>query len=222
MQSSGEHAGASRFDRVASDWDANPTRVALARAVTEAIRQAVALEPGMRVLDFGAGTGLVTLGLSPFVGRLMAVDTSGEMLRQLDAKIQALGIGNVRTMRVGGEEPPLRAAPYDLVVSSMVLHHIADVPLTLRRLRDCLRPGGQVALADLEREDGTFHADRDGVHHDGFEPAIFSGWLRDAGFVDVASHEIHRVTRSIPDGAPRCYPVFLATGRAAESRQPPG
>ena len=52
-----------RFDRVAAEWDASPTRVALARAVVEAIRAAVPLDAEMRALDFGAGTGLVTLGL---------------------------------------------------------------------------------------------------------------------------------------------------------------
>ena len=52
-----------RFDRVAGEWDANPARVALARAVTEAIRASVPLRPDMAVMDFGAGTGLVTLGL---------------------------------------------------------------------------------------------------------------------------------------------------------------
>jgi len=65
-----------RFDRAAAEWDANPARVALARAVAEAIRKAVPLRPDMNVLDFGAGTGLVTLGLLSSVGRLTAVDAS--------------------------------------------------------------------------------------------------------------------------------------------------
>jgi precorrin-6B methylase 2 len=52
-----------RFDRLAAEWDANPGRVALTQAVVAAIRNAVPLRPDMRALDFGAGTGLVTLGL---------------------------------------------------------------------------------------------------------------------------------------------------------------
>ena len=50
-----------RFDRVAAEWDSNPDRVALAGAVAKAIRKAVPLRADMCTLDFGAGTGLLTL-----------------------------------------------------------------------------------------------------------------------------------------------------------------
>jgi len=76
-----------RFDRLAAEWDANPGRVAIAKAVTAAIRNAVTLRPDMVAMDFGAGTGLVTLGLLSDVGSLTAVDASGEMLRLLDEKL---------------------------------------------------------------------------------------------------------------------------------------
>ena len=57
-----------RFDRAAAQWDNNPMRVARSKTVAESIRQAVPLRTDMQVLDFGAGTGLLTLALHPFVG----------------------------------------------------------------------------------------------------------------------------------------------------------
>jgi ubiquinone/menaquinone biosynthesis C-methylase UbiE len=203
-----------RFDRVAAEWDANPTRVALARAVTDAIRKAVSLRPDMHVLDFGAGSGLVTLGLLPHVGSLLAVDTSGEMVRVLEAKLKALQIGNVRTVQCEINAMSLPVAAFDLVVSSMVLHHIADVPGTLQRLRPALRPGGWIALADLEPEDGSFHADATGVYHHGIDREELCRWLQAAGFVDPTAREAHRIVRPAPGGGSRDYPVFLVTGRA--------
>jgi len=203
-----------RFDRVAAEWDANPGRVLLARAVVESIRIAVALRPDMNAMDFGAGTGLVTLGLLPYVGNLTAVDASGEMLRVLDEKLKALGIGNVHTMLCDIAKTPMPAATFDLIVSSMVLHHIPDVSEALQRLRPCLRPGGWIALADLESEDGTFHSDSTGVYHHGFDRDEVCRWLQDAGFVDTTVREAHRIVRPSGDGRTREYPVFLVTGRA--------
>ena len=203
-----------RFDRVAAEWDSNPGRVVLARAVTAAIRKAVALRPDMNAMDFGAGTGLVTLALLPYVGSITAVDASGEMLRMLDEKLKALRIGNVHTMPCDIAKTTLPAAEFDLIVSSMVLHHIPDVSQTLRRLRPCLRSGGWIALADLDSENGTFHSDSTGVFHHGFDRGEICRWLQAAGFMDTTAREAHRIVRPSADGQSHEYPVFLVTGRA--------
>ncbi len=206
--------GRARFDRAAAEWDANPGRVALARAVVAALRQAVPLRADLQVLDFGAGTGLVTLGLSPHVAHLTAMDTSREMLRMLDEKLKALKIANVQTSFCDIANAALPAAKFDLIVSSMVLHHLPDVPRALQHLRASLRPGGWIALADLDAEDGTFHADKAGVFHQGFDREEVRRWFQAAGFTDTAAREAHRIVRPAADGSAREYSVFLVTGRA--------
>lgn len=203
-----------RFDKVASEWDANATRVALAKGIVAAIWEAVPLRPDMNALDVGAGTGLVTLGLLPCVRELTALDASQEMLRVLDGKLKALGVTNVRTRCCDIAATALAAAQYDLIVSSMALHHIPDVRRALQLLRPCLRSGGWVALADLDAEDGTFHADATGVYHKGFDREEVQAWLREAGFADTAAREAYRIVRPSADGHPREYPVFLLTARA--------
>ncbi|MDZ4199132.1 MAG: class I SAM-dependent methyltransferase [Kiritimatiellia bacterium] len=207
-------AVSARFDRVAEQWDSKPERVALARAVTGAIRKTVPLRPDMNVMDFGAGTGLVTLGILPFVGRLTAVDTSAEMRRVLNEKLNALRIENVHIRPPDSDNHPLPHADFDLVVSSMVLHHLPDVPLTLRQFHSNLRAGGWIALADLDAEDGTFHSDPTGIVHNGFDRDEVGRWLQTAGFVEIRSQDAHRMERSSSDGIKRNYTVFLITGRA--------
>jgi trans-aconitate methyltransferase len=96
--------------------------------------------------------------------------------------------------------------PYDLIVSSMTLHHIADVPALFRRFVKHLHPGGQVALADLDEEDGTFHEDATGVHHHGFSREHIHGWLADAGF-----RQIRVETATVTAKENKDYPVFLAS-----------
>jgi protein-L-isoaspartate O-methyltransferase len=65
----------SRFDLNAADWDSNPGRAALTMAVSNCMREALPLDPSMRVMDYGAGTGIVALQMSPVVGEVVAVDT---------------------------------------------------------------------------------------------------------------------------------------------------
>jgi len=212
MMTTGIDEVQARFDRVASGWDSNPARVALAKGVAEAIRKVVPITLDMAVLDFGAGTGLLTLGLLPYVSSVTAVDASGEMLKVLADKLKALKIGNVRTLHSDIGRQPLPAAEYSLVVSSMVLHHIENVQEILKQLRQCLRPGGRIALADLDSEDGSFHPDPTGVFHHGFDRGQICQWLEAAGFTEVTSHDAYRMTRLQPDGSIREYPVFLVTG----------
>lgn len=215
MTETGLDAVRKRFDSVAAEWDANPSRVALAKGVVSAIQKAVPLRADMNVLDFGAGTGLVTLGLLPSIGSLTALDASPEMLRVLEGKLNALGVGNVRTLCCDITTTPLASAQFDLVVSSMALHHVSDVRLAFQRLRPCLRTGGWIALADLDTEDGTFHTDATGVYHNGLDREQVGRWLRQAGFKDTVTGDAYRIVRPSANGQAREYPVFLVTGRAA-------
>ncbi len=85
-----------------------------------------------------------------------------------------------------------------------------DLPALFRTFRSILRPGGRVALADLDREDGTFHKPEiTDVHHLGFERGDIRAQLLNAGFegIEDATAFVHRRNG-------REYPVFLVTGRA--------
>jgi 2-polyprenyl-3-methyl-5-hydroxy-6-metoxy-1,4-benzoquinol methylase len=172
----------------------------------------------MAALDFGAGTGLVSLGLLPFVGAVTAVDASREMVRVLCEKAAALGVTNLHTLLCDVGEVKLPPERFDLVVSSMVLHHLPDVVDVLRHVRPALRPGGWIALADLDAEDGTFHADPTGIYHTGFDRETMCQWLGEAGFTDAASCDAYRITRPSSDGVIRTYPVFLVTARAGSCK----
>lgn len=199
-----------RFDREAATWDENPRRVRLAREVAEAMRREACLAPTMDLLDFGCGTGLLTLSLLPSVRSVTGADTSRGMLEVLERKVREQGAA-VRTFQLRAEDGHALEGTYDAIVSSMVLHHVQDPAALFRRFRGHLRPGGQVALADLDTEDGTFHEKNPGdVFHLGFERAQVKAWLTQAGFLDLKDTTAHVVRRNGRD-----YPVFLVTGRLA-------
>ena len=184
-------SGKDYFDQAADTWDLAEPRVALALGVAKAIRERVALSRTLEVLDFGCGTGLVTLALAQAVGAITGADSSPAMLEVLAEKAQALGIAV-------GLQP----------VSSMTLHHLADIPALFGHFAAHLRPGGRVALADLDTEDGGFHAEASGVHHQGFAREQIQAWLQEAGF-----QEVRLETATVARREERDYPVFLATAR---------
>jgi len=205
------------FDEAAVQWDNQPTRVELARAVGAAIFRVVPLQTDWRALDYGAGTGLLTLGLLPRVASIVALDASEGMLAQLTQKLAAARIAKVRARHWNLEEQPYPEDAFDLAVSSMTLHHLRDVPLVFRRLAALLKPGGWLAVADLDREDGSSHGEREDVFHLGFERKQVAGWLAAAGFDRVSIEDAHSVVKSDSAGSSRSYGVFLAAGRRKQS-----
>lgn len=204
---------ASRFDLAAALWDQNPTRVQLARAVGAAISRAVPLQPTWRACDYGAGTGLLTLNLVPHVASILALDFSSGMLETLAQKLAAAGIHNVQTRQWNLEQAPFPETGFDFVASSMTFHHLRDVPLVLRRLAALLKPGGWLAAADLDTEDGSFHSDAEGVFHHGFDRRQMAVWFTSAGFTDVQISDAHAFHKPDAAGQLRPYGVFLARGR---------
>ncbi len=205
-----------RFDDAAADWEDKPQRVALARRVAEAIQQAIPLAGTMQVLEYGCGTGMVSRALSPHVEKIMAVDTSPQMLEVLRRKAGEEKIGNIETLARDLTRQPLPDKNFDLVMSSMTLHHIPDIEALLHRFFATLKPGGYLAVADLVTEDGSFHEDNSGVAHHGINPETVRTILAKNGGQDIAVQEIHTIEKQQGNGAKRRgYPVFLAWCRKA-------
>jgi len=200
------------FDSVAAAWDQEPRRVKLAQEVVDAMRRELPLTPDMEALDFGCGSGLVTLGLHPFVGRITGADSSPGMLDVLRGKLQEQGIDNVATQLLDLEQQRL-AASYDLIVSSMTLHHVQDVPVLIASLVLSLKPGGWLALADLESEDGSFHDDPTGIFHHGFPREFLADQFSKNGLTDVRTVSAATMEKKDANGVVRVYPVFLCVGR---------
>lgn len=192
------------FDEKAATWDDDPAKVERARVVADAICAAVPLDGSTRLLEYGAGTGLVSQMLRDAVGPVTLADTSEGMRQQMERKVAAGVIPDATVVDLdlsSGEVPDER---YDLVVTVMVLHHIVPLEPVLDAFARILDPGGRLCIVDLEEEDGSFHGE--GFHgHHGFEPADLTVRLEAAGFTDVAIDRVHRITT---DG--KEYPVFLA------------
>ena len=207
-----QNQGKRDFDAAAAGWDEEPRRVLLAQQVVTAICRELPLAKEMEALDYGCGSGLVTLGLQPFVGRITGADSSQGMLQVLTRKVRERGITNVVAKFIDLEQQRFEGS-YDLIVSSMTLHHVHDVAALIGSFVQILKPGGWLALADLESEDGSFHEDPTGVYHRGFEREFFSSVCSGNSLTDIRIMTAATIDKSEGSADRRLYPVLLCLAR---------
>ncbi|MFA6127149.1 MAG: class I SAM-dependent methyltransferase [Bacteroidales bacterium] len=201
-----------RFDENASTWDSREYRVRLAESVSAAIRKEVQLSKQMEILDFGCGTGLVSLSLAGEVASLTGVDNSSGMLAVLMEKAASLNLVNVRSLNLNLGEGDILPGSYDLILSSMTFHHVKDVPSLIRTMYQSIRPGGYLCVADLDPDHGLFHSDNTDIHHFGFERETMMSYFLTVGFKEVRTVTAANLPRVGEDGVEREYSVFLVTG----------
>ncbi|MHB9074997.1 MAG: class I SAM-dependent DNA methyltransferase [Desulfobaccales bacterium] len=201
------------FDKEAAVWDANPGRVKLAHDVADAIIRELKPTQDLDVLDFGCGTGLVTLRLQPLVRSITGVDSSQGMLAVLQDKVKKQGLPNVHPRFDDFQSGDRVTGQFHLLVSSMTMHHVPDIAELLRVWFDLLLPDGRLSVADLDKEDGSFHGDNTGVYHLGFERTAVKELFEEIGFCEVRAMTAASMVKEIAGKGNREFTVFLITGR---------
>jgi len=181
-----------RFDKDALTWDDLPRRVELAKAVVKNVLPH--LKQDHRILEFGCGTGLVGINIAPYVKEVAGIDTSEAMVEKFNQKAKILNL-NAKAYKKDIFETE---GVYDAVISSMTLHHIKDIKKLSKKLLSLTH---KVFIADLLKEDGTFHTRGNGdVKHFGFDfeelKEYFQEWR-------IEYKIIHTVKKH------RDFPIFL-------------
>ena len=202
------------FDQKAADWDKNPNRVALAQAVSSAIASSLP-DKKLSAMEYGCGTGLVGLRLAPQLEQLLAVDTSAGMLDIISEKVIHEGLDNVTTLQCDLQEDSMDQQ-FELIFTSMSLHHVEKSEQLLEQLVKQLQPNGLLAIADLDEEDGSFHQnDSPNHHHNGFNRKDLTQDLRNLGMKGVSFQTIHTIVKKDISGKKQPFTVFLMTAQKA-------
>lgn len=157
--------------------------------------------------DLGCGTGQMTSRLAPFVSRIVAIDSSRQMIAAARRRLRGLPNVEVRQGRL--EALPLPDASLDAALLCLVLHHVNDPAAVLREAARVLRPTGRLLVVDMEAHDRREYREKMGHAWLGFEAPVLEAWMQAAG-LDHLRHV------SLPPAPEAKGPaLFAVTARAA-------
>ncbi|MBD3670639.1 MAG: methyltransferase domain-containing protein [Gammaproteobacteria bacterium] len=169
---------AESWDDYAETWDTDDAVNLYSEKAFQSLNEVIDIS-GLRVLDFGCGTGLLSEKLAPEVDSIVAIDPSVKMVSVLESK----NIDNIHTIASEltpdlAEQDELFAPKFDLIVASSVMAFVDDYSATLRLLKTLLRPGGSLVHWDWLKmdDDSSF----------GFSAEEVSEAFNSSGFSDVS------------------------------------
>jgi len=191
------------FDAKAREWDKDKMHIDRAEAIASELAQMVPIQPSMKALEYGAGTGLLSFLLKDRFSEITLMDNSSEMIKVCMEKIEYHQTKHIFPICFDLEHKDYEES-FNIIYNQMVLHHVVDYESIIGTFFSMLLPEGFLAIADLYPENGSFHGPDIKVHH-GFDPEKLSELLQQIGFRSVQYKKCYEVTRE--SGVK--YPVFL-------------
>ena len=138
------------------------------------------IDPALVVGDLGCGTGQLSETIAPHVKRVVAVDSSSDMLDAARTRLAELSNVDVRQGEL--EALPLEDGELDAAMMSLVLHYSPDPALALAEVARVLRPGGRLLIVDMLPHDREEYQQQMGHVWLGFSDKQISRYASGAGF----------------------------------------
>ncbi|PYF08424.1 class I SAM-dependent methyltransferase [Ureibacillus chungkukjangi] len=173
------------FEEMANRYDTKD-RIELAKVIVNEVRGELQNSKSKALIDYGSGTGLVSLELTDLVDTVLLVDSSKKMLEVAEAKISHKGISNAKVLYSDFTQatPELKA---DIVFMSLVLLHIPDTKNILQELYGILNDGGKLIIVDFDKNEKINHP----KVHNGFSHAELKKTLSEVGFKSIEINTFH-------------------------------
>jgi ArsR family transcriptional regulator len=141
------------------------------------------IDPELVVGDLGCGTGQLTETVAPYTRRVVAVDSSPDMLEA--ARQRVAGAANVDIRQGELENLPIDAGELDAAMLSLVLHYSPSPARALADVARTLRAGGRVLVVDMLPHEREEYQQQMGHVWLGFSEKQMTRLLAGAGFGDV-------------------------------------
>jgi ubiquinone/menaquinone biosynthesis C-methylase UbiE len=201
------------FDIQSITWD-DEIRKNRAKLIAQEISKSIQIEKQYTALEFGCGTGLISFCLNDKFEMITLVDTSKGMVDVLNSKIKAFEIDNMKVYQIDiNENHILPGDSYDVIYTSMALHHIIDTKATIKNLYRLLKLNGYLCIVDLDEEDGSFHKEeRDFNGHNGFNQNVLKNILLEIGFKEVDTNTFYEDLKVVEEMNVK-YSLFLMIGK---------
>lgn len=193
----------SEFDARAREWDKDKMHMDRSLAIAAGLEEMIPLEPSMKALEYGAGTGILSFLLKNRFAEITLMDNSTEMIKVCVEKTDYHKTNHILPICFDLEHKDYDGS-FDVIYNQMVLHHVVDYESIVGTFYSLLNPGGYLAIADLYPEDGSFHG-LDVQVHLGFDPEKLAEILKQIGFKNINYKTCFEVKRE----SGLKYPVFL-------------
>ncbi|TYS86163.1 class I SAM-dependent methyltransferase [Rossellomorea aquimaris] len=177
------------FEEMAKRYDTE-ARIELAKVIVKEVKQELQNSKSKSLIDYGSGTGLISLELTDLVESILLVDSSEQMVEVAKAKISQKGITNSEALYSDFTQgtPDIKA---DIVLMSLVLLHIPDTKKILNELCNILNDGGKLIIVDFDKNDNISHP----KVHNGFVHEELKEKLSEAGFNSTEIKTFHHGER---------------------------
>jgi ubiquinone/menaquinone biosynthesis C-methylase UbiE len=198
-----------RFDEQAKNWDDDPRKIVRAKILAKEILDYIHPNNLTDALEFGCGTGLLSFQLKNYFKTIMLVDNSKGMVNVLEEKIIKENIKNFKPIHINLLEDNLDIS-VDVIYTLMTFHHIVDTQNILKKFNSILNKNGLLCIADLVKEDGSFHSEYDDFDgHNGFDKDELTILLKQNGF-EMVHYKIWFTIKKGNDSEKLTeYPLFL-------------
>jgi tRNA (cmo5U34)-methyltransferase len=195
------------FDNKASEWDKNPIHHERSAAIAKRLTEMAIIGHGMKALEYGAGTGILSFLLADRFSEITLMDSSPEMVKMITEKLSGSKTKNLFPLHHDLEQDEYNGDNFDFIFTQMVLHHVNDTTLLFEKFHSILNQGGYLAIADLYPEDGSFHGENFSGHK-GFDVLDLQEELEEIGFSKITAEHCYTIKRPVGNSLKE-YPVFL-------------
>ncbi|SET84357.1 class I SAM-dependent methyltransferase [Lacrimispora sphenoides] len=175
-----------KFEMMADRYD-TPERIQIAKVSSNAIREYVVDAKSKNAIDFGCGTGLVGMNLLNDFNSMLFLDTSQNMIHQIEQKISSSNIQNAATLCFDVEKDSLTDLHADYIFMAQVLLHINDFDIVLSRLYETLEKDGHLIIVDFDKNEKI----ASDMVHNGFDQAELTDVMSKIGYRDIQSKTIY-------------------------------
>jgi ubiquinone/menaquinone biosynthesis C-methylase UbiE len=199
----------SEFDARARDWDKNQRYIDRSEAVAKAMLQTIPFKKSMKAMEYGSGTALLSFALKDKFAEIVLMDNSQEMTTVTAEKIADQNILNMKPLFFDLEHKDY-PGKFDIIYNQMVMHHVNDVDRILSKFYSLLNLSGCLVIADLYKEDGSFHGEGFNGHL-GFDVEQLADKLKSIGFRNIQHQQCYSIQKTDEVGNISEFPIFLLT-----------
>jgi len=203
------------FEKSLIKWDQEPGRLSMTHKIAQAMLNRTNPRGNEVLLDYGTGTGLIALEFLHSVKKIIAVDSSKDMLTFLQKKLNHDSITSIIPLEWSIGNDPSSLPLFDIIIVSLTLHHVSDTSQAAEVFYSLLKPGGIIAIADLDPDSGESHGPEIIVQN-GFVRENLEEIFKNAGFTGIHFENVSTLTKaSSKTSAIKDFPIFLMIAHKA-------